>query len=161
MISGELTSIDRFEIFEQLNLHQRRIDKPWGREAAEQYADLYWPEGKFNVQDIRASSFEGRDGMKKMFDYAHSVFPMDRWFHSMGVFEITGIGDEAIANWRWTVSWKAGQTGTVSIGTYEDRFQRRDGIWKCLERTSNVDPNWPIDIFRQYIDSADRTFRTS
>ena len=161
MAGMQLTSIDRFEIFEQLNLHQRRIDTPWGRQAADQYADLYWPEGKFNVHDVRVSTFEGGDGMKKMFDYAHSVFPMDKWFHSMGVFEITGAGDEATVDWRWTVSWRADHTGTVSTGTYKDRFQRRDGIWKCLERTSNVDANWPTNLFQQYIDTAGKTFKTS
>ncbi|GLS31575.1 SnoaL-like domain-containing protein [Mesorhizobium albiziae] len=161
MTGSELTTTDRFEIFEQLNLHQRLIDTPWGRESAERYADLYWPEGKFNVHDLRDSTFEGRKGMKDMFDYAHSVFPLDKWYHSMGVFEIAGEGDDATANWRWVVSWKADHIGTVSTGTYSDRFQRRNGVWKCLERTSNIDPNWPGDQFQKYIDAADKTFRAS
>ena len=161
MSNNELTVFDRFEIFEQLNLHQRRIDTPWGLESAEKYTDLYWPDGKFNVHDIRNSSFQGRNGMKEMFDYAHSVFPMESWFHSMGVFEIAGAGDEATANWRWMVSWKANNIGTVSTGIYADRFQRRSGIWKCLQRTSITDPNWPSDVFQKYIDAAGTTFRAS
>ena len=99
--------------------------------------------------------------MKEMFDYAHSVFAIDHWFHSLGPFEIAGSGDEATANWRWIVSWKAERVGTVSTGTYADRFQRRNGTWKCLERTSNVDPNWPAEMFQKYIDAADMTFRKS
>ena len=161
MDSRELTALDRFEIFEQLNLHQRRIDTPWGRESAERYADLYWPDGKFNVHDIRDSSFEGRSGMKDMFDYAHSVFPMEQWFHSMGVFEIAGAGDDAVADWRWTVSWKANHAGTVSTGIYKDHFQRRDGVWRCLERTSITDPNWPADLFQGYVDAAGSSFKSS
>jgi hypothetical protein len=161
MTGSELTTTDRFEIFEQLNWHQRRIDTPWGRESAERYADLYWPEGQFNVHDLRDSTFEGRKGMKEMFDYAHSVFPLDRWFHSMGAFEIAGAGNEATANWRWIASWKADHIGTVSTGTCSDRFQSRNGVWKCLERASNIDPNWPADLFQKYIDAADKTFRTS
>lgn len=152
---------DRFEILEQLNLHQRCIDSGFGPEAARKYQDLYWPEGKFNVRDIRQQTFEGPDGMKQMYDYAHSVFPIDKWFHSLGPFEIDGSGDEATARWRWTVSWRQDGLGTVSTGTYTDRFQRRDGVWKCLERTSDVDPNWPADLFQTFIDKADSTFRAS
>ena len=44
-----LTHADRFDIFEQCNLHQRCIDTPWGRESAERYMALYWPEGSFTV----------------------------------------------------------------------------------------------------------------
>ena len=103
--------------------------------------------------------------MKQMFDYAHSVFPMDKWFHAMGTFEITGTGTgtgtRAEAHWRWIVSWKADRVGTVSTGTYDDVFERRDGIWKCLERTSKSDPNWPTDLFQTFVDAADRTFKPS
>ena len=59
MASNTLTVTDRFKILEQLNLHQRLIDTPWGRESAQRYADLYWPEGKLNVNDLRTNTFEG------------------------------------------------------------------------------------------------------
>jgi hypothetical protein len=161
MASNALTLVDRFEIFEQLNLHQRLIDTPWGRESAQRYADLYWPEAKFNVHDLRDATFEGPAGMKQMFDYAHSVFPLDKWFHTMGPFEISGSGDEATAHWRWIVSWRVDRVGTLSTGTYSDRFERRGGVWKCLERTSNIDPNWPAELFQTYIDDAGKTFKQS
>jgi len=161
MAGNPPTIVDRFEIFKQLNLRPRRIDSPSGRESAERYADLYWPEGKFNVHDLRDATFEGPAGMKEMFDYAHSVFPIDRWFHTMGPFEITGFGDEATAQWRRIVSWRADRVGTVSTGTYSDRFERRDGVWKCRGRTSDIDPNWPAKLFQTYIDKADKTFRRS
>ena len=74
--NNDLTVTDRFTIFEQLNMHQRCIDKGWGREQVDLYNRLYWAEAKFNVNDLRTSTFEGSDGMKQMFDYAHSVFPM-------------------------------------------------------------------------------------
>ncbi|MBW4549433.1 MAG: nuclear transport factor 2 family protein [Symplocastrum torsivum CPER-KK1] len=159
--NNDLTVTDRFTIFEQLNMHQRCIDKGWGREQVDLYNRLYWAEAKFNVNDLRTSTFEGPDGMKQMFDYAHSVFPMDKWFHSMGAFEISGSGDRAEAHWRWVVSWKAEHVGTVSTGTYDDIFERRDGIWKCLERTSKTDPNWPEDLFGPFFDAADTTFKAS
>jgi hypothetical protein len=161
MSNNELNAIDRFAILEQLNLYQRRIDTPWGSASAQHYVDLYWPEGKFYVYDLREAVFAGPAGLKEMFDFAHSVFPMEKWFHSMGVSEITGTGDEAAASWRWTVSWKTDHVGTVSTGTYEDRFQWRDGIWKCLERASRTDPNWPIELFQPYIDASKRRFRPS
>ncbi len=157
----ELAVGDRIAIFEQLNIHQRCIDAAWGRQQAERYSFLYWPEGKFNINDLRTTTYDGHDGMKQMFDYAHSVFPMDKWFHSMGAFEISGAGERAEAHWRWIVSWKADTVGTVSTGTYDDVFERRDGVWKCLERTSRTDPNWPEALFQTFIDAADKTFKAS
>ena len=157
----DLTVQDRFEIFEQLNKHQRAIDAGAGKAAADGYNALYWPEAKFHVLDLREATFEGPAGMKQMYDYAHSVFPIEKWFHTMGPFEITGAGDSAKAEWRWIVSWREGHVGTVSTGTYSDRFERRNGVWKCIERTSRVDPNWPADLFQPYIDLADKRFRAS
>ena len=156
-----LTTSDRFTIFEQMNMHQRIIDQGWGLEQTKRYNDLYWPEGKFHVNDLRTSTFEGPEGMKQMFDFAHSVFPMDKWFHAMGAFEIAGGGDRAEAHWRWVVSWKEEQVGTVSTGTYDDVFERRDGVWKCLERTSRSDPNWPANVFQPFLDTAEARFRAS
>ncbi len=161
MKTDELSVLDRFTIFEQLNLHQRCIDRGWGRDQVDMYNRLYWPEAKFNVFDLRTSTFDGPAGMKQMFDFAHSVFPMDKWFHSMGAFEIAGSGDRAEAHWRWFVWWKADRSGTVSTGTYDDVFERRDGVWKCLERTSRSDPNWPTDLFQPFLDQADTSFKAS
>jgi hypothetical protein len=52
-------------------------------------------------------------------------------------------------------------SGTVSTGTYDDRFERRNGIWKCLERVSNVDRNWPAALFQPWVDREKETFRAS
>ena len=49
----------------------------------------------------------------------------------------------------------------VSTGTYQDRFEKRDGAWKCLERISDIDPNWPVTLFQPWIDAAGQTFRAS
>lgn len=156
-----LTVQDRFEIFEQLGLHQHYIDAPFGIESVRQYQSLYWPEGTFTVHDLRSQVFAGYDGLKQMFDYAHSVFPLGKWFHTMGPFEIRGAGDEATAEWRWIVSWREGDVGTVSSGTYSDRFQRRGGVWKCLERVSDTDANWPANLFQPFVDRASETLRVS
>jgi hypothetical protein len=152
---------DRFEIFEEMNKHQRAIDGGPGRAAVDHYISLYWPQAKFHVFDLRETIFEGFDGMKQMYDYARSVFPIEKWFHSMGPFEIIGSGVEVKAEWRWVVSWREGHIGTVSTGTYSDRFERREGIWKCIERISRVDPNWPADLFQPYVDLADKRFKAS
>jgi hypothetical protein len=161
MSVGELSLQDRFEIFEQLQLHQHYIDTPFGSESVKQYQSLYWPECKFTVRDLRSQVFEGYIGMKTMFDFAHSVFPIEKWFHTMGSFEIRGAGTEATANWRWLVSWREDNVGTVSTGTYADRFQKRDGVWKCLERLSQTDPNWPEEFFQTFLDKAPQTSRES
>ena len=98
--------------------------------------------------------------MKQMYDYAHSVFPIEKWFHSMGPFEITGAGDEATAAALDRFLARR-HVGTVSTGTYSDRFERRKGVWKCIARTSGIDPNWPADLFQPYIDLADKRFKAS
>lgn len=81
---------DRFIIFEQMNLHQQRIDAGWGRDQADAYVDLYWPEGKFTVIDLRHQTFEGVEGLKQMYDFAHSVFPIEKWSHDMGALPDRG-----------------------------------------------------------------------
>lgn len=59
------------------------------------------------------------------------------------------------------MSWKAEQVETVSSGTYDNIFERRDGVWKCLERTSKTNLNWPEDLFQLFPDAADITFKAS
>jgi hypothetical protein len=110
---------------------------------------------------LRQITFEGPEGLKQLYDYAHSVFPLHKWRHSLGTFVIEGAGDEATVVWRWVVSWKDERQGTVSTGTYTDRFQRRGGRWKCLERTSTVDANWPAAMFQVYVDKEKETFKQS
>ena len=152
---------DRFEIFEQLNLHQRIIDRGWGKENAQAYIDLYWPGGKFNVVDIRRTTFTDADGLKQMYDYAQIVFPLDKMFHTMGPFEIAGSDSTATADWRWIVNWKEEQKGVLSTGTYSDRFEKRNGVWKTVERTSVVDPNFPAELFQSWSAEEKKTFRQS
>lgn len=162
MTEGQpLTFEDKFAIFEQMNLHQVIIDEGWGAEQVQKQADLYWDGGKFTVIDLRNETFEGPERLKQMWDYAHSVFPMDRWFHDMGRWKIEGSGNRATGNWRWFVRWKREVQGIVSTGVYDDVWEKRNGIWKCLERTSTSDPNWPLQIFQPYVDKADETFRAS
>ncbi|MDB5964717.1 MAG: hypothetical protein JWQ72_1217, partial [Polaromonas sp.] len=129
----QLSTSDRFELFEQINLHQRCIDNDASRESAAKYVELYWPEASFTVKDIRQNVFQGLDGMKQLYDYAHSVFPMHRMRHALGTFAIEAQAeDKASVEWNWIVSWKDGNEGVLSTGTYSDVFQKRDGIWKCL-----------------------------
>jgi hypothetical protein len=156
-----LSVVDRFAIFDQLQRHQRCIDNDASRASVMKYVDLFWPEGKFTVHDLRHTTFEGPDGLKQLYDYAHSVFPLHKWFHSVGSFGTDGEGDEVTAEWRWIMSWKADQVGTVSTGTYNVLFQRRNGLWKCLERTSKIDPNWPASLFQPWVDKEKETFRMS
>jgi hypothetical protein len=162
MRSGQpLTVADRFEILEQLQRHQRSIDSDGSRASALKYVALYWPEAKFTVHDLRHMTFEGPEGLKKLYDYAHSVFPLHKWFHTVGSFDVRGYGDTAEVSWRWIVSWRDEKIGTVSTGTYDDRFERRNGVWKCLERVSNVDPNWPAPMFQGWVDRENETFKSS
>jgi hypothetical protein len=156
-----LTAMDRFEIFEQMQRHQRCIDNDGSRESAMKYVDLYWPGSKFTVHDLRHTTFEGPEGLKQLYDYAHSVFPLHKWFHSVGSFDIGGEGDYAEVSWRWIVSWREEKIGTVSTGTYDDRFERRNGVWKCLQRVSNIDPNWPAPMFQAWVAKEKETYKSS
>ena len=158
---NELTVQDRFEIFELMNRHQQSIDADASRASALAYVDLYWPEGKMTVNDVRHVTFEGPEGLKRMYDYAHSVFPIHKWSHDMGPFSIEGDGDRATARWRWVVKWRHEIQGTVSTGIYHDVWEKRNGIWKCLERTSDCDQNWPATTFQPYVDQDGTTFRES
>ena len=160
-VKTQLTTADRFEIFEQINFHQRCIDGNSSREAASTYVDQYWPEAKFTVKDIRESEFVGPQGLKQLYDYAHSVFPLHKMRHAVGTFVINGSENTATADWNWIVTWKDGKEGVVSTGTYSDVFEKRSGVWKCLSRASNVDPNWPADLFQPWVDAQDETFKAS
>ena len=111
---------DRFVIFKQMNLREQRIDAGWCREQADAYVDLYWPEGKFTVIEIRNQTFEGAEGLKQMYDFAHSVFPIEKWSHDMEPFWIVGGGNRAAAHWRWAVRRRHEVQGTLSTGTYDD-----------------------------------------
>jgi hypothetical protein len=156
-----LSIADRFTIFEQMNLHQQSIDAGWGHEQAEAYVNLYWPEGKFNVIDLRHTTFAGPEELKRMYDYAHSVFPIAKWSHSMGPFRIEGGGEHATTHWRWVVQWRSEIQGVVSTDVYDDKWEKREGVWKCIERTSTVDQNWPAQTFQPYVDRQDELFRAS
>ena len=63
--------------------------------------------------------------------------------------------------WRWIVNWQEDHQGVLSTGTYRDKFQKRHGVWKCLERISDNDPNWPAGLFQPWVDQAESTFKTS
>lgn len=156
-----LSATDRFEIFEQLNLHQRCIDNDGSLESVKKYLDLYWPNSKFTVNDLRQVDFVGDEQLKQMYDYAHSVFPLHKWKHSFGAFHIEGAGNNATAHWSWIVSWREDGQGVVSTGEYKDRFEKRNGIWKCIERISTTDANWPVSLFQPYLDLQDETFKAS
>lgn len=156
-----LSTSDRFEIFEQLHLHQRCIDNDASRVSADQYVSLYWPDATFTVKDIRQQTFRGPDGMKQLYDYAHSVFPLHKWRHALETFVIEGSGTDAMVQWNWTVAWKAEQQGVVSSGSFTDKFKKRDGAWKFLERVSDIDPNWPANLFEPWVAQQDKTFKAS
>lgn len=126
------------------SLHQVYIDLDPGCDNSHTYASLYWPDGTFRVIDEKSgrdATFKGLKGVRQIFDYAHSVFPLYQWQHSVGQFEILdgGSSDEVVkanARWKWRVDWKANTTGVVSTGYYNDVFEKRDGVWKVLHRTS-------------------------
>ncbi|KAK3721127.1 hypothetical protein LTR37_003417 [Vermiconidia calcicola] len=167
-LAQTLTPIDRFSIYEQMSLHQTYIDNDQTCANGHLYADLYWPEASFRVIDPnRDSTVTGHKEIRGNFDYAHSVFPLYMWFHSVGAFKInpaeTGPDGELRANafWQWRVDWKANASGVVSTGTYTDVFEKRGEDWKVLTRVSRDDPNWPLYLFAPYAANADDLFQSS
>ena len=102
------------------------------------------------------------------FDYAHSVFPLYMWRHSVGAFQILPYNNassggplRATAFWKWRVDWKANTTGVVSTGTYNDVFEKRGQEWKVLSRVSRDDPNWPLYLFAPYAANEKSLYRSS
>ena len=167
-VAQTLSPMDRFSIYEQISLHQTYIDTELTCADAHAYADLYWPGASFRVIDPnRDSTVTGHCNIRSNFDYAHSVFPLYMWRHSVGAFKIdpTDAGPDgearAKAFWKWRVDWKANTTGVVSTGTYHDLFEKRNEEWKVLSRTSRDDPNWPLYIFAPYAANADNLFQSS
>lgn len=65
MLQSDLSASDRFDIFEQLNLHQHCIDKDASLASAKKYVDLYWPAGKFTVRDLRTETFDGPEVLQQ------------------------------------------------------------------------------------------------
>ncbi|KID96156.1 hypothetical protein MAJ_07924, partial [Metarhizium majus ARSEF 297] len=175
---GLLTPTDRFSIFEQLSLHQSYIDHSLTCDNAKLYASLYWPEGSFRVIDPnRDATMTGEREIRSNYDYAHSVFPLSRWRHSVGAFEISdgplpnypspplntsaGGNERAYVHWNWRVDWRANTTGVVSTGTYDDVFEKRNGEWKVLAKVSRDDANWPLYLFEPYVVSQAATYQSS
>lgn len=162
--ASHLSLLDRFAIYEQLALHQSYIDNPPDCIYAEKYANLYWPEASFTVIDPdRETTFTGPKELRANYDYAHTVFPLYQWAHSVPVWEISEsrTSNQAKVHWRWRVDWRSNTTGVVSTGTYDDVFEKRDGTWKCLKRVSRDDPNWPLYLFAPYSANENSTFRSS
>ncbi|KAJ3496958.1 hypothetical protein NLG97_g2275 [Lecanicillium saksenae] len=178
LVLGSLSALDRFSIFEQINLHQAYIDNNLTCDNAKLYASLYWPEGTFRVIDPnRDATVAGDKGIRGIYDYAHSVFPLSQWRHSVGLFQISNEPipnfpappvsaspqgcERAFVYWHWRVDWKANTTGVVSTGTYSDVFEKRGQEWKLLAKVSRDDPNWPLYLFAPYITSQNETFQSS
>lgn len=100
---------DYFSILQQLNLHQQYIDEPFSAANAAKYLSLYWPEAVFTSYDLLVGETvgKGHPGIKQAYDYDHSVFPLDQWFHTLGLFNINVTNEtKATVHWRWRVDWK-------------------------------------------------------
>ncbi len=143
-----LTPADKLDITEQIHRHQRYIDNDASPASARKYADLYWPDATFHTLYTNpVGLYQGTDSIRQLYDYAHSAFPIDQQKHLVSTMVLEGDGNEATVEWYWIVMWRKAFTGLVSSGTYVDRFQKRDGVWKCLERKHAVDDNWPRPYF--------------
>ena len=166
--ASPLTVADKFNIVEQLNLHQAYIDNDGSCANARLYASLYWPEASFRAIDPnRDGTATGDVEIRGAYDFDHSVFPLYMWRHSVGAWEISPGADgpsgeqRADVFWKWRVDWKANTTGVVSTGTYNDVFEKRNDVWKVLQRTSRDDPNWPLYLFAPYSANMDDLFKSS
>lgn len=169
--AATLSTDDQVAIINQINLHQVYIDGTRSYADAANWLSLYWPEATFtNTDKFGTSSRSGANisddqGLKYFYDFDHSVFPLDDWFHSVGAWHFVDLNNttatQAGIHWRWRVDWKANTTGVVSTGTYDDVFEKRNGTWKCLMRTSIADPNWSDYLFRPYYETASVRFQSS
>lgn len=125
----------------------------------------------------RDATVRGDQAIRGIYDYAHSVFPLSQWQHSVGIFETSHkviqnfpsppVADNvhgrkrAFVHWHWRVDWKANTTGVVSTGTYDDVFEKRGNEWKLLAKVSRDDPNWPLYMFAPYVANQKNSFQSS
>ena len=145
-----ITSSDQLAILTQMNLHQAYIDNDASLASAKLWLSLYWPEAifintdGFGTVNRTGSDPKNNEGLKYFYDFDHSLFPLNQWYHTVGTWRFIDLGSDTQAgvHWRWRVDWKANATGVVSAGVYDDVFEKRNGIWKVLNRTSTADPNW-------------------
>ena len=78
------------------------------------------------VKDLRDVTFEGPAGLERMYGYAHSAFPVEKWSRDLGPFKIDGMGRKAPVHWRWIMKRRLEVWGTVSTGT--DVWENRGGL---------------------------------
>ncbi|KAL9618552.1 MAG: hypothetical protein Q9160_006736 [Pyrenula sp. 1 TL-2023] len=175
-----LSTADQLTIINQLNLHQTYIDNDSSYASAALWLSLYWPDAIFTANDkFGSTTWYGADpkndsSLKQAYDFDHSVFPLNDWFHNVDVYQFVDLdpftpmtdttpstSTTAKVHWRWRVNWKVNTTGVVSTGTYDDVFEKRGGVWKCKSRVSNIDANWPDWLFRPYFETRDARFKAS
>lgn len=128
-----LTTSDQLTIVNQINLHQTYIDADSSYASAVRWLSLYWPEATFTANDkFGTVSRTGADpinddGIKYLYDFDHSVFPLSDWFHSLGPHQFVdfdGSGtpvynaqNQTRVHWRWRVDWKVNTTGQSASRT--------------------------------------------
>ncbi|MDJ0385311.1 hypothetical protein [Streptomyces sp. G-G2] len=49
----------------------------------------------------------------------------------------------------------------MSTSTHQDRFERRAGVWKVIDRASDIYLNRPAALFQPYVDPQDELFISS
>lgn len=78
------------------------------------------------------------DGMKYLYDFHHSVFPIGDWFHTLGVYQfididtttltpVYGPNNQTRLHWRWRVDWKVNTTGKSRIRNLNQAADRARG----------------------------------
>ena len=117
--------VDREEIREAMAQYARGID----RQDADLVRDAYWPDG----WDAHGS----HEGTPEEFvAFVQEHWPAFRMQHIFGQHRIEVAGSRANVETHFVAHHRLLETGVEYLlgGRYNDRFEKRDGVWKVRHR---------------------------
>lgn len=127
---------DKFAILEVLNRYILSIDT----HDEQLFADNFHDDGVYVTPWGTAT---GREQILATIHQWHSGGITAGKRHMIGAFRIDVTQDRATSSSTyWVVNAKDG-TAIVATGAYTDTLEKRNGVWKLLERVQTIDPSFP------------------
>lgn len=124
--------------------YMRACDEPRGAAVA----DLFWPDGVWESVGGTSDSFGRLEGQGDIGD-AFAANPSRYTFttHYLTNESIEVDGDSAIGRWYlFEPLTHRGEQAYWMGGWYEDRFERRDGLWRFAHLRLSVTFRTPFDV---------------
>lgn len=126
---------DKLEILELLNRYILSIDS----HDDARFADNFHDDG---VYVSPFGTAKGRAEILATIHQWHSGGITAGKRHMIGAWSIDVAGDHASSVSSYWVVEASDSTKIVATGGYQDRLEKRNGVWKLLERVQSVDPSF-------------------